>query len=219
MSSLPPAPKRIAEKNPNKFKIDKRELATRRTFIQATRDEVQQMKERMSLNRIRGDRDITARQPLLDNSESLSHSIHINNLNNNNNNSGGGTMSVSGSGFRHGGTKYSKLENAQDSPSHGGRLLDSPSSRFMGDTMSMQQQMFQSQDDQLDVISDSIGTLKTVSRHINQELDEHAVMLDDFGHELGTTDSKLDSTMKKMAKLMHVTNGEEDSGTLRLVFD
>lgn len=34
-------------------------------------------------------------------------------------------------------------------------------------------------------------------------------MLDDFGHELGQTDSKLDSTMKKMAKLMHVTNGEE----------
>lgn len=180
------------------------------------------MKERMSLNRIKGD---TARQPLLDNSASLSHSIHINNLNNNNNNNSsnlnsaitggvggvGGIMSVNGSAFRHGGTKYSKLENAQDSPSHhGGRLLDSPSTRFMGNTMSMQQQMFQSQDEQLDVISDSVGTLKTVSRQINQELDEHAVMLDDFGHELGNTDSKLDSTMKKMAKLMHVTNGEKD---------
>lgn len=171
------------------------------------------MKERMSLNRIRGDRDITARQPLLDNSASLSHSIHINSLNNTNSgvtggSGSGGIMSVSGTGFRHGGTKYSKLENAQDSPSHGGRLLDSPSTRFMGNTMSTQQQMFQSQDDQLDVISDSIGTLKTVSRQINTELDEHAVMLDDFGHELGNTDSKLDSTMKKMAKLMHVTNGE-----------
>lgn len=164
------------------------------------------MKERMSLNRIRGD---TARQPLLDNSASLSHSIHINNLNNNNSsNLTGGVGVMSGSGFRHGGTKYSKLEN--DSPSHhGGRLLDSPSTRFMGNTMSMQQQMFQSQDEQLDVISDSVGTLKTVSRQINQELDEHAVMLDDFGHELGNTDSKLDSTMKKMAKLMHVTNGKE----------
>lgn len=176
----------------------------------------------MSLNRIRGD--TSARQPLLDNSASLSHSIHINNVNNNintnNNNNNilstsgvgggvGGIMSVSGSGFRHGGTKYSKLENAQDSPSHhGGRLMDSPSTRFMGNTMSMQQQMFQSQDEQLDVISDSVGTLKTVSRQINQELDEHAVMLDDFGHELGNTESKLDSTMKKMAKLMHVTNGE-----------
>lgn len=179
------------------------------------------MKERMSLNRIKGDRDITARQPLLDNSVSLSHSIHINNLNNINNTSGvgvgagtGGGVNagiMSGQGFRHGGTKYSKLENAHDSPSHGpGHLLDSPSTRFMGNTMSMQQQMFQTQDDQLDVISDSIGTLKTVSRHINQELDEHAVMLDDFGHELGNTESKLDSTMKKMAKLMHVTNGEEE---------
>lgn len=174
------------------------------------------MKERMSLNRVRGDRDITARQPLLDNSESLSHSIHINNLNNINSNGPAlGTTGVgimSGSGFRHGSTKYSKLENAQDSPSHhrggGTGLLDSPTTRFMGQTMSMQQQMFHSQDDQLDVMSDSIGTLKTVSRQINQELDEHAVMLDDFGHELGNTESKLDSTMKKMAKLMHVTNGK-----------
>lgn len=163
------------------------------------------MKEKMSLNRIR-DRDITARQPLLDNSASLSHSIHINNLNNQNS-AGGGMMNVGGgSGFRHGGTKYSKLENALDSPSHGGG--GGHSDRFVGHTVSMQQQMFQSQDEQLDVISDSIGTLKTVSRQINQELDEHAVMLDDFGHELGNTDSKLDSTMKKMAKLMHVTNGE-----------
>lgn len=112
-----------------------------------------------------------------------------------------------GSGFRHGGTKYSKLENALDSPSHGGGGGGGQSDRFVGNTVSMQQQMFQSQDEQLDVISDSIGTLKTVSRQINQELDEHAVMLDDFGHELGNTDSKLDSTMKKMAKLMHVTNG------------
>lgn len=35
--------------------------------------------------------------------------------------------------------------------------------------------MLQGQDEQLDVISDSIGTLKTVSRQINIELDEQAV--------------------------------------------
>lgn len=172
----------------------------------------------MSLNRIR-DRDITARQPLLDNSISLTNSIQHNTINCNlamNSGGGGGSVGqVMSSNNRHSGTKYSKLENALDSPSHhhnrggyGEMGLDSPSHRFLGQTVSTQQQLIQGQDEQLDVISDSIGTLKTVSRQINQELDEQAVMLDDFSHELGQTDSKLDSTMKKMAKLMHVTNGK-----------
>lgn len=33
-------------------------------------------------------------------------------------------------------------------------------------------------------------------------------MLDEFGNELEQTESKLDSTMKKMAKVLHMTNGE-----------
>jgi hypothetical protein len=33
-------------------------------------------------------------------------------------------------------------------------------------------------------------------------------MLDEFGNELENTDSKLDSTMKKVAKVLHMSNGE-----------
>lgn len=66
--------------------------------------------------------------------------------------------------------------------------------------------MIQGQDEQLDMISDSIGTLKTVSRQIGVELDEQAVMLDDFGNEFDTTESKLDTTMKKVAKVLHMNN-------------
>lgn len=82
-----------------------------------------------------------------------------------------GTMAAAA--HRHSGTKYSKLENTVDSPGH--YALDSPSHRFLGDTVSVQQRMLQGQDEQLDVISDSIGTLKTVSRQIGLELDEQAV--------------------------------------------
>lgn len=32
-------------------------------------------------------------------------------------------------------------------------------------------------------------------------------MLDDFGNELEVTDSKLDATMKKMAKVLQLSNG------------
>ena len=38
----------IVEKNPAKFRIDSSELLVRKSFIQQTRDEVNQMKERVS---------------------------------------------------------------------------------------------------------------------------------------------------------------------------
>ncbi|XP_030382177.1 syntaxin-6 isoform X2 [Scaptodrosophila lebanonensis] len=123
-----------------------------------------------------------------------------------------GTMSAAAAAAsRHSGTKYSKLENALDSPSHYGQQsygagLDSPGHRYVGETVSIQQRMIQGQDEQLDMISDSIGTLKTVSRQIGVELDEQAVMLDDFGNEFDTTESKLDTTMKKVAKVLHMNN-------------
>ncbi|CAD1477229.1 unnamed protein product, partial [Heterotrigona itama] len=97
----------------------------------------------------------------------------------------------------HGTTKYSKLENE----------IDSPNRQFLNDTLQQQNDMIRQQDEQLDMIGESIGTLKTVSRQINTELDEQAVMLDEFGNELEVTDSKLDATMKKMAKVLHMSNG------------
>ncbi|XP_052892691.1 syntaxin-6 [Anopheles moucheti] len=242
----------IVEKNPNKFKIDNRELSSRRHFIDATRDEVKSMKDRMSISRNR-DQDITARQPLLDNVESSPqcNKNYINNnsiisngvavltgngtvgggLNNNslncnlNNNSQVNNLNLAETGkhlissagaamaSRHSGAKYSKLENnLDDSPSHyvpsssGGAVLDSSSSRFVEDTLATQHRILVGQDEQLDIISDSIGTLKTVSRQIGIELDEQAVMLDEFGNELEQTDSKLDATMKKVAKVLHMSN-------------
>lgn len=33
-------------------------------------------------------------------------------------------------------------------------------------------------------------------------------MLDEFGTEMENTESKLDSTMKKVAKVLHISNGE-----------
>ena len=39
-------------------------------------------------------------------------------------------------------------------------------------------------------------------------------MLDEFGTELENTDSKLDTTMKKVAKVLHMTNGKSVSNGL-----
>lgn len=65
----------------------------------------------------------------------------------------------------HGTTKYSKLENE----------MDSPNRHFLDSALSQQNHLLQSQDDHLDMISHSLGSLKTVSRQIGSELDEQAV--------------------------------------------
>uniref|UniRef100_A0A0V0G678 Putative snare protein tlg1/syntaxin 6 n=1 Tax=Triatoma dimidiata TaxID=72491 RepID=A0A0V0G678_TRIDM len=160
----------IVEKNPSKFKIDNKELTSRRNFIEITREEVKHMKDKMNYSRGR-DRDRTARQPLLESSP------------------------VRGA-TSHGTTKYSKLENE----------IDSPNRHFLDSTLSQQNQLLQAQDAQLDMISHSLCSLKTVSRQIGSELDEQAVMLDEFGSEIDNTESKLDTTMKKVAKVLHLSS-------------
>lgn len=105
------------------------------------------MKSKMSLNRNR-DNDGTAREPLLGEESPM----HFGNL---------WTSTPKYS-------KYSKLANQTDSPN---RLFDT----YDNDIMSMQDKMISSQNDQLQVISNSVGSLKTVSKQIGIELDEQAM--------------------------------------------
>lgn len=168
----------IVEKNPNRFRIDSKELQNRRQFIDCTRNEVKLMKEKMSIQRI-ADRDITARQPLLENNTPKKTVASQNNNNSNQINSIHtnpiGNVINSAMAARHSGTKYSKLENQIDSPSHFDAARQSPTHNFLNDTVSIQQRMLQSQDEQIDTINDAVGNLKTVSRQIGIEIDEHAM--------------------------------------------
>ncbi|XP_032456509.1 syntaxin-6 isoform X1 [Nasonia vitripennis] len=160
----------IVEKNPNKFKLDNKELTLRRNFVEQTGEEVKVMKDKLNISKVR-DRDRTARQPTLDNSPVKAPTVS------------------------HGTAKYSKLENE----------MDSPNRQFLPKPICNQNSMRRHQED---IMSDNTGTLKTVSRQINSEYDEHQVMLDDFNNEMEViTDSKLDATMKKMAKVLHMSNG------------
>jgi syntaxin 6 len=159
----------IAEKNP-KHKIDLQELNQRRNFIIATKNEIKSMKDKISILKNR-DKDITAIQPLLDDDPSPKNTSNCNSSSTTSNSIGNNLMSTMAAA-RHSGTKYKKLENTE-SPSHHGNF--NSDSAFLGETVSIQQRMLQSQDEQLDVLSDSIGTLKTVSRQIGVEIDEQAV--------------------------------------------
>ncbi|XP_023328820.1 syntaxin-6 [Eurytemora carolleeae] len=62
------------------------------------------------------------------------------------------------------------------------------------------------QEETIDMMSGSMGTIREMSHHISNELDEQAVMLDEFGAEIEHADSRLDATMKKMSKVLHLSN-------------
>uniref|UniRef100_A0A8C6ZRN4 Syntaxin 6 n=1 Tax=Nothoprocta perdicaria TaxID=30464 RepID=A0A8C6ZRN4_NOTPE len=98
--------------------------------------------------------------------------------------------------------KYSRLD----------RDLQLANSHFIEEQQAQQQLIVEQQDEQLELVSGSIGVLKNMSQRIGGELEEQAVMLDDFSHELDSTQSRLDNVMKKLAKVSHMTSGRSRKG-------
>ncbi|XP_045044995.1 syntaxin-6 isoform X1 [Desmodus rotundus] len=86
------------------------------------------------------------------------------------------------------------------------RELQLANSHFIEEQQAQQQLIVEQQDEQLELVSGSIGVLKNMSQRIGGELEEQAVMLDDFSHELESTQSRLDNVMKKLAKVSHMTS-------------
>ncbi|XP_053573800.1 syntaxin-10 [Bombina bombina] len=82
----------------------------------------------------------------------------------------------------------------------------SGNSRYLEDQQAQQQLIIDEQDAELELVSGSIRVLKDVSGRIGDELDEQAVMLDDFSHEMDNTQTRMDSVLKRMAKVSHMTS-------------
>lgn len=93
-------------------------------------------------------------------------------------------------------TRYARLDTE----------MERSNQRFIDDNDQQQQMLISNQDDQLDMIGASVGVLKNMSHQIGNELDEQNVMLEDFHRDLENADSRLDSVMKKMAKVLHMSN-------------
>jgi len=93
--------------------------------------------------------------------------------------------------------KYTRLENEVESPTQ---------SNFIEDTQQAQQLIVDSQEEQIERVGATVGTLKSMSKQIGNELDEQSVMLDDLGYEMEVTESKLDATVTKIAKALHMTS-------------
>lgn len=107
-----------------------------------------------------------------------------------------GERSAQGPIWQPGQDKYSGLD----------RQLQTANSQFIEEQQTQQQLIAGQQDEQLELVSGTIGVLKNMSERIGMELDEQSVMLDDFSHEMDNTHSRLDNVMKKLAKVSHMTS-------------
>ncbi|XP_074525218.1 syntaxin-6 [Halichoeres trimaculatus] len=86
------------------------------------------------------------------------------------------------------------------------RQLQNANSQFIEEQQVQQQLIAEQQDEQLELVSGTIGVLKNMSERIGMELDEQSVMLDDFTHDVDNTQTRLDNVMKKLAKVSHMTS-------------
>ncbi|XP_063055219.1 syntaxin-10 [Engraulis encrasicolus] len=84
--------------------------------------------------------------------------------------------------------------------------LVSANSRYIQEQQEQQQLIMQDQDEQLELVSGSIRVLKDMSGRIGDELDDQAVMLGEFSEEMDQTGSRMDSVLKKMEKVSHMTS-------------
>lgn len=153
----------IVEKNPKKFKIDEKEIKSRKAFIEQSKNEVKCMKEAILESKAKNKKMRPSSMELFNSSRTA---------------------------------KYTSLRNEVESPVR--RLLDH--------TQQQQQELMVTQDEELEGIQTSVGTLKSMSKQIGNELDEQSVMLDDLGHDMDNTESKIDGALKKMAKVLHMSN-------------
>uniref|UniRef100_A0A8B9M2E9 Syntaxin 6 n=1 Tax=Accipiter nisus TaxID=211598 RepID=A0A8B9M2E9_9AVES len=191
----------IVEANPRKFNLDATELGIRKAFITSTRQVVrfkltlQKQKEDFN-NLVVINREETSSQKLhcLEMKDQMSNSSMQALAERKNRQA---LLGESGSqSWSSGPDKYSRLD----------RELQLANSHFIEEQQAQQQLIVEQQDEQLELVSGSIGVLKNMSQRIGGELEEQAVMLDDFSHELDSTQSRLDNVMKKLAKVSHMTS-------------
>ncbi|XP_060053761.1 syntaxin-6 isoform X2 [Erinaceus europaeus] len=182
----------IVEANPRKFNLDATELSIRKAFITSTR-QVVRFCFLISIYQDMKDQMSTSSVQAL--AERKNRQALLGD-------SGGQSWSTGTS------DKYSRL----------GRELQLANSHFIEEQQAQQQLIVQQQDEQLELVSGSIGVLKNMSQRIGGELEEQAVMLDDFSHELESTQSRLDNVMKKLAKVSHMTSDRRQWCAIAILF-
>lgn len=63
------------------------------------------------------------------------------------------------------------------------------------------------QNEKLDLISSRVTSLKNISQTLHNELSDQAVLLDEVGNEMDRVDSKMNTIMIKLRKILRLSDG------------
>ena len=66
----------------------------------------------------------------------------------------------------------------------------------------------------MDLISGRVSNLKNISQTMQNELDDQANLLEDLGREMDTADSRMNTVMKKLTKVLHLGSGNENFNSI-----
>lgn len=102
------------------------------------------------------------------------------------------------------GNKYSRLDNE----------IDKSNQKYIDESQHQQQSLMRRQDEQLQEVGQSVGMLKSIGVRIDTELDEQSILLDDLGNEVEMTDSKLQTILVRVEKVLKLADDKKQTYVL-----
>lgn len=82
---------------------------------------------------------------------------------------------------------------------------------FIEKSMTQQQQIMREQDEQLNIVGQSIGRLKQIGTAIGDEVEDQNQLLDDFYSDMGQTEKRMQSVQKKVDKILEKVDGKKQN--------
>lgn len=208
----------IASKNPAKFNLDHSEIENRRQFIAQTKEFVQKTKNNHGIHFDESSTStattktttnktpqnaINIRIPdVISNFTSSSKSNTYVKLNNNDNdfddqgNEDDSDYEIDTRRLNSRNINSNKNTNSTNNSNNNSHSIQ----------MQKHERIFREQDKNMDLISGKVSSLKNISQTMANELDDQAELMDDLGREMDTADSRINMVMKKMTKVMHMSN-------------
>ncbi|KAJ3100650.1 Syntaxin-6 [Phlyctochytrium planicorne] len=185
---------KMVESNPNRFKLDPREISSRKEFISKTRKSIRDMKSAVNNP---GSRPAMTR----------SHS-GVN----------------AGSNQSPADARKNKEKSERDALFASKVKVDSygrteeehrvSNQKFIDREQGVQQQIMRQQDAQLDEVMDTVGNLKEVAVVMNKELDDQTRLLDDLETSVDSTKGKLDMGMKRLKEFVNANADSKQQCTI-----
>ena len=100
--------------------------------------------------------------------------------------------------------KYERLDND---------IIQS-NQRYINEQHMQQKLLVSQQDSQLEHVGHSVGVLKSMGHQIGDELDDQALILDELGHEIEETNSKLQTVLLRVEKMLRLADDKKQTYVL-----